>query len=106
LANWLLRLGHGSFVGGIETTATFDPSTDEFVVNSPSLSSTKYWPGALGYIATHSITMARLIIDKKDHGIHAFVMQIRSLPDGKPMLGCELGDIGFDFPLPLKFLTG
>jgi acyl-CoA oxidase len=81
-------------VGGIETTATFDHATDEFIIHSPSLTSTKYWPGALGFTATHSITMARLIIDTKDHGIHAFMMQIRSLADGKPLPGIELGDIG------------
>jgi acyl-CoA oxidase len=39
------ELGHGTFVRGLETTATFDPQTDEFVVHSPTLSSTKWWPG-------------------------------------------------------------
>lgn len=31
------ELGHGSNVRGIETTATFDESTDEFVIHSPNL---------------------------------------------------------------------
>lgn len=35
------ELGHGSNVQGLETTATFDPATDEFVLNSPTLTSTK-----------------------------------------------------------------
>ncbi len=39
--------------------------------------------------------MARLIIDGKDHGVHGFIMQIRSLEDGKPLPGIELGDIGY-----------
>jgi acyl-CoA oxidase len=42
------ELGHGSNVKGIETTATFDEGTDEFIIDSPSLSSTKYWIGATG----------------------------------------------------------
>ena len=39
------ELGHGTFVRGLETTATFDPETDEFVAHSPTLTSTKWWPG-------------------------------------------------------------
>jgi acyl-CoA oxidase len=40
------ELGHGTFVRGLETTATFDPKTDEFVVHSPTVTSTKFWPGS------------------------------------------------------------
>ena len=35
------ELGHGSNVQGLETTATFDPQTDEFIINSPTLTSSK-----------------------------------------------------------------
>jgi acyl-CoA oxidase len=42
------ELGHGSNVKGIETTATFDEETDEYIIDSPTLSSTKYWIGATG----------------------------------------------------------
>lgn len=42
------ELGHGSNVSVIETTATFDEETDEFLIDSPTLSSTKYWIGATG----------------------------------------------------------
>ncbi|KAG6474525.1 hypothetical protein ZIOFF_068462 [Zingiber officinale] len=35
------ELGHGSNVQGLETTATFDPKTDEFVTHSPTLTSSK-----------------------------------------------------------------
>jgi acyl-CoA oxidase len=42
------ELGHGSNVKGIETTATFDETTDEFIIDSPTLSSTKYWIGTTG----------------------------------------------------------
>jgi acyl-CoA oxidase len=38
--------------------------------------------------------MARLIIGGKDHGVHAFMVQLRSLKDFKPVPGVELGDIG------------
>jgi acyl-CoA oxidase len=88
------ELGAGSFVRGIQTTATFDEKTDEFVVHSPTLSSTKFWPGGLGYSCSHAIVMARLVIRGEDHGVHPFIVQLRSLNDYTPMRGIELGDIG------------
>ena len=71
------ELGHGTFVRGLETTATYDPDSQEFITHSPTLTSTKWWPGGLGKTATHIILMARLFIRGKDYGPHAFVMQVR-----------------------------
>ncbi|TVY18237.1 Peroxisomal acyl-coenzyme A oxidase 1 [Lachnellula arida] len=88
------ELGHGSFVAGLQTTATLDKGSDEFVIHTPSIPAVKYWPGALGYASTHTIVIARMIIDGKDYGIHSFIMQIRSLEDFKPLPGIELGDMG------------
>uniref|UniRef100_A0A0P4WDY7 Acyl-coenzyme A oxidase N-terminal domain-containing protein n=1 Tax=Scylla olivacea TaxID=85551 RepID=A0A0P4WDY7_SCYOL len=39
------EIGHGTFVRGLETTAIFDPETKEFVLHSPTITSTKWWPG-------------------------------------------------------------
>lgn len=39
------ELGHGSYIRGLETTATYDPATQEFVLNSPTLTASKWWPG-------------------------------------------------------------
>ncbi len=91
------ELGHGTFLRGIETTATLDVRTDEWVVDSPTISSTKFWPAGIGYSATHAIVMAKTIIKGKDHGTHPFIMQVRSLDDHKPLPGIELGDIGLKF---------
>lgn len=57
------ELGHGSNVAALETTATLDKTTDEFVINSPTITSTKYWPGDLGRYTTHAIVFARLIVE-------------------------------------------
>ena len=73
------ELGHGSNVKGIETTATFDPTTDEIILNSPTVSSHKYWIGALGVLATHALVVARLIVFGKDLGNHVFIVQVRDL---------------------------
>lgn len=88
------EMAHGTFIRGLETTSTYDKSSQEFILNSPTLTSTKWWPGGLGISSTHCIMMARLIIDGKDYGIHAFLLQIRSLDNHKPMPGVTLGDIG------------
>ena len=39
------ELGHGTFVRGLETTCTYDPETEEFVIHSPTQTATKWWPG-------------------------------------------------------------
>ena len=38
--------------------------------------------------------MAKLLIDNRDCGIHAFIVQLRSLDNHQTMPGIELGDIG------------
>ncbi|KAK7346745.1 hypothetical protein VNO80_21268 [Phaseolus coccineus] len=91
------ELGHGSNVQGLETTATFDPKTDEFVIHSPTLTSSKWWPGGLGKVSTHAIVYARLITDGQDHGVHGFIVQLRSLDDHLPLPGITVGDIGMKF---------
>uniref|UniRef100_A0A8C5FWB9 Acyl-coenzyme A oxidase n=1 Tax=Gadus morhua TaxID=8049 RepID=A0A8C5FWB9_GADMO len=39
------EMGHGTHLRGLETTATFDPATQEFVMHSPTVTSIKWWPG-------------------------------------------------------------
>lgn len=63
------ELGHGSNVAGIETTATLDLVTDEFVIHSPTVTSTKYWPGGLGLWANHAVVFARCIVDGNEFGV-------------------------------------
>ncbi|KAL4295243.1 hypothetical protein GQ457_12G001310 [Hibiscus cannabinus] len=91
------ELGHGSNVQGLETTATFDPETDEFVIHSPTLTSSKWWPGGLGKVSTHAVVYARLITNGQDHGVQGFIVQLRSLDDHSPLPGITVGDIGMKF---------
>ncbi len=88
------ELGHGTYVRGLETTARFDELTNEFVLNSPTVSSFKYWPGGLGVTCNHVVLMAKLILKDVDHGVHAFLVQIRSLETHEPLANLEVGDIG------------
>ncbi|CAF0808334.1 unnamed protein product [Brachionus calyciflorus] len=88
------EIGHGTFVRGLETTATYNKKTQEFILNCPTLTSIKFWPGTAGITANFAIVMAKLIIDDKDYGVQAFVVQLRNLQDHKHMPGVETGDIG------------
>ena len=40
----------GTFLRGLETTATYDKNTDHFILHSPTISSIKFWPGGRKYI--------------------------------------------------------
>lgn len=89
------ELGHGTNVARLETTSTYISETQEFEINSPSLTSTKWWIGALGKSATHGVVQAKLILpDGKDMGPHLFFVQLRSLEDHRPLQGITVGDIG------------
>lgn len=77
--------------------ATYDPATQEFIMNTPTLSATKWWIGALGTMATHALVMARLIIKGKDLGTHAFMVPIRDMRNHEPLPGVWCGDIGPKF---------
>ncbi|XP_042535804.1 peroxisomal acyl-coenzyme A oxidase 2 [Dipodomys spectabilis] len=88
------ELGHGTYLRGLETEATYDPSTQEFVIHSPTMTATKWWPGDLGRTATHALVLAQLICSGARQGMHGFIVPIRSLQDHSPLPGITTGDIG------------
>lgn len=69
--------GHGSNVAGLETTATYDEATQEWVINTPFRNA---WKDYLGNAAKHGIAavvFAQLITKGVNHGVHAFYVPIR-----------------------------
>ena len=70
----MTETGHGSNVRDLETTASFDRETDEFVIHTPTDAARKDWIGnaaAHGRVAT---VFAQLIVDETVHGVHAFLV--------------------------------
>lgn len=88
------ELGHGSNVRGIETESIYDEVTKEFILNSPTITSTKWWIGGLGVVSTHVLVVARLKVKGQDYGPHAFLVNIRDIKTHEPFPGIDVGDIG------------
>ncbi|KAF3989843.1 hypothetical protein FT663_03371 [Candidozyma haemuli var. vulneris] len=89
----MTELGHGSNAAGVETTATFDEKSDEFIINTPHIGATKWWIGGAAHSATHVVAYARLIIKGKDYGVKTFVVPLRDARH-QLMPGVAIGDIG------------
>eukprot|EP00761_Pharyngomonas_kirbyi_P006799 gb/GECH01006808.1/.p1 GENE.gb/GECH01006808.1/~~gb/GECH01006808.1/.p1 ORF type:complete len:1078 (+),score=269.99 gb/GECH01006808.1/:1-3234(+) len=73
----MTELGHGTNVKEIQTTATYDINTKEFIINTPSESAQKYYIGNLGRTAKYASVFAQLIINEQNYGVHAFVVPVR-----------------------------
>ncbi|KAI0236459.1 fatty-acyl coenzyme A oxidase [Massospora cicadina] len=87
----MTELGHGSNVAGLETTATFDEASDEFIIHTPTLTATKWWIGGAAQTATHSAVYAQLIVKGKCYGVKTFMVPLRN-----PIAGRKMGRDGID----------
>ncbi|OCF41094.1 acyl-CoA oxidase [Kwoniella heveanensis CBS 569] len=90
----MTELAHGSNVAGLETTATFDRGSDEFIIHTPHLGATKWWIGGAASTATHAAVFAQMIVDGKKYGVKTFVTQLRDTKTFTLMPGVTIGDIG------------
>uniref|UniRef100_A0AAF5D072 Acyl-coenzyme A oxidase n=1 Tax=Strongyloides stercoralis TaxID=6248 RepID=A0AAF5D072_STRER len=88
------ELGHGTNLKKLETTATYDPVKEEFILNSPTITAAKWWPGGLGKTCNYAIVMAQLYTNGKNRGPHPFIVQLRDLNNHMPLPGIIIGDIG------------
>ncbi|CAO3570441.1 unnamed protein product [Mortierella alpina] len=90
----MTELGHGSNVAGLETTATFDEASDQFIIHTPTVTATKWWIGGAAHTATHTVCFAQLIVRGKRYGTKSFVVQLRDTRTYTLMPGINIGDIG------------
>ncbi len=73
----LTELGYGNNAAEMQTTANYNSLTKEFVLNTPSTLSRKYWITNGALHAHYCIVFAKLIANNEDEGIHAFLVPIR-----------------------------
>ena len=85
--------GHGSNVRDLQTTATFDRETDEWVLQTPTDHDHKEWIGNAAVHGQMATVFAQLMIDGEGYGVHAFVVPIRT-PAGEDAPGVRIADSG------------
>ena len=95
----MTETGHGSDVQALETTATYDPATKEFVIDSPTPSSRKDYIGGAAQTARVAAVFAQLITNGEGHGVHCFVVPIRD-DEGNDLPGVTTSDCHYKGGLP------
>eukprot|EP01130_Rhizamoeba_saxonica_P015727 TRINITY_DN7105_c0_g1_i1.p1 TRINITY_DN7105_c0_g1~~TRINITY_DN7105_c0_g1_i1.p1 ORF type:complete len:685 (+),score=141.56 TRINITY_DN7105_c0_g1_i1:39-2093(+) len=90
----MTELGHSSFLRGLETTATYDKEHQEFILVSPTVTSTKWWIGMAGQTATHTVALAQLYIDGENKGLQWFIVPMRDRNTGELKPGVSAGHLG------------
>jgi acyl-CoA oxidase len=89
----MTEAGHGSNVQQLQTTATYDPETEEFVVDTPTDDARKEYIGNAACHARMAAVFAQLIVDRESHGVHALVVPLRD-EDGNVLDGVRIEDDG------------
>ena len=95
----MTETGHGSNVQALQTTATYDPATQEFVIDSPTPSARKDYIGGGARDARVAAVFAQLITagpndsEPTGQGVHCFVVPIRD-EAGADLPGVTTSDCG------------
>ncbi|GAM29006.1 hypothetical protein SAMD00019534_121820 [Acytostelium subglobosum LB1] len=96
----MTEVGHGSNVQALQTTARYKADTQEFIIDTPTPMSEKYWIGGAGVHAHYTTIFARLIDAQSiDRGVHAFVVQLRDVSTNAPMPGIQIKECGMKLGL-------
>jgi len=94
----LTELGYGNNAVEMETTATYDEGSQEFVVHTPHPLAQKYWITNGAVHAKHVVVMAQLIVKGKNEGIHALLVRMRD-DSMATMPGVTIEDMGYKMGL-------
>lgn len=89
----MTETGHGSNVRDIETVAALDRDADEWVIHTPSDSGRKDYIGNAALHGRMATVFAQLQIDEERHGVHAFLVPLRS-DSGETLPGVRIEDCG------------
>ncbi len=89
----MTETGHGSDVQHLRTTATYDAAAQEFVIDTPEPGARKDYIGGAARDARMAAVFAQLITDGTAHGVHCFLVPIRS-DAGDALPGVTITDCG------------
>ena len=93
----MTETGHGSNVRGVKTTATYDKETDSIIIHTPGKNDNKEYIGNALH-STMASVFAQLIVDGKNHGVHAILVTIRDT-EHNLMPGVTIEDNGYKLGL-------
>lgn len=88
----MTETGHGSNVKGLETTATYNQSTDEICIHTPNEAAGKEYIGNAMH-SSMAVVFAQLRVKGECHGVHAVLVPIRDR-EGQLMHGVRIEDCG------------
>jgi len=94
----LTELGYGNNAVEMETSATYDKETQEFIVNTPSSIAQKYWITNGAVHANWIVVFCQLMVEGVNNGIHGVLVPIRD-KDGNTLPGITIEDMGFKMGL-------
>lgn len=82
----------------METTATYDEKTKQFIVDCPTVQSQKYWITNGAVHANQALVFAKTVVKGKNEGVNAFLVPIRD-KNLKSYSNVEINDMGFKIGL-------
>lgn len=89
----LTELAYGNNAVCMETTAVYDESTQEFVINTENAQAQKYWITNSAIHAHFAVVFAQMNVRGEDCGIHAFIVPLRDPATHDPLPGCFIADM-------------
>lgn len=94
----LTELGYGNNAVEMETTAIYDKSTQEIIINTPSTLAQKFWITNGAIHAQHIVVFAQLYADGAHRGIHGVLVPIRD-ENMNTLPGVTIDDMGHKIAL-------
>ncbi|MBW9204414.1 acyl-CoA dehydrogenase family protein [Mumia sp. zg.B53] len=94
----MTETGHGSDVQSLETTATYDAATGEFIIDSPTATARKDYIGGAAHDATLAAVFAQLVTagpgeEAHSRGVHCLLVPLRD-DEGRDLPGVTTSDCG------------